>query len=150
MKCPKKAIYATSHQISEPTIKTPQADNKAICPHNGELPSSILVRSSFFFLNENMVGNHKDKPFCMVQKNSSCQKMSGSNISTCRSNWNSKVLTHALQSPRWEGKGGWVSPHTLTESSGGLWIFAQSTEGPFACKNLWNSFLKPAKSFLET
>lgn len=38
----------------------------------------------------------------------------------------------------------------LTESSGGLLIFGHSTEGPFTCRNRWNIFLKPSKSFLDT
>lgn len=38
----------------------------------------------------------------------------------------------------------------LTESSGGLLIFGHSTEGPFTCRNRWNNFLKPSKSFLDT
>lgn len=39
---------------------------------------------------------------------------------------------------------------THTESSGGLWILIHSTDGPFTCRNLWNRFLKPSKSFLDT
>lgn len=37
----------------------------------------------------------------------------------------------------------------LTEPSGGLWILAQSTDGPFSWRKRWKSFLKPSKSFLE-